>query len=98
MKKRKKDTLSNIASHPVAVISSYILTTVGFLFSLSDNLILQIVAISIMAICFSILAFAFIRYRLNVKKEKECMKKQFEETYCKNTQNIVSKSSNISLF
>lgn len=95
MKKRKKDALSNIASHPVAVISSYILTTVGFLFSLSDNLILQIVAISIMAICFSILAIAFIRYRLNVKKEKECIKKQFEETYYNNTQSIVSKSSNI---
>lgn len=95
MKKSKKDALNRIASHPALVISSYILTAVGFLFSLSDNLILQIIAISIMAICFSVLVIAFIRHRLNLKKEIERLEEQFEETYHNNTQNIILKSSNI---
>lgn len=95
METSKKDKLNKIASHPALVISSYILTAIGFLISLSDNIVLQIIAIVIMAICFVVLITALIRYRLNVKAEKEYLQKEFEESYYITTQNILNKASNI---
>ena len=95
MDKLTRSKLIKIASHPALIISSYIFTVVGFLVSLSDNIVLQIVAISIMAVCFTVLIIALIKYRLNVKEKAKRIEEEYQNEYFDKTKKVMERVSDV---
>ena len=89
------DKLKNFVTHPSTVLVSYIFTTLGFFLSLSNNIVLQIIAMSIMTVCFIISIFYLVKFRLNIKKEKRKLKETLETTYLDNTNQILCEASNL---
>lgn len=92
---KNMNKLKKIVSHPIVVLLSYILTIAGFFVSLSNNIWLQVIAISAITVCFIVVTVFFIKYQLNLKKEKKRLEKQFTEEYFHDANIIVKDVSAI---
>ena len=75
------DKLSKFVSNPIVILVTYILTFIGVILALSQNVILQIVSIGIMTLCIIIGTIFFIRFKCDVAKEKYKIKQNVQKIY-----------------
>ncbi len=75
------DKLDKFVSSPIVVLITYVLTLAGVILALNNNVILQIISMSVVLLCIIISTIVFIRFRCNVTKEKHKISQNVQKTY-----------------
>ncbi len=75
------DKLNKFVTHPVVVLLSFVFTFGGFLLTLSNNIILQCIAVGILVVCTVVITACFIKYRFNIRSEKTKIEKEIRQTF-----------------
>ncbi len=75
------DKLGKFVSHPLVVLFTYILTFIGVILALSNNIVLQIISVGMISICLVTSTIVFACFKCNVKKEKEQITESVKKTY-----------------